>query len=65
MRIRSKLAMVEKRMHVTNLGRHCPLCCTRPAEIVYVEAGQAVPPSQALPCPLCGKGPQRYVIQLV
>jgi hypothetical protein len=64
MRIRTKLATVEKRMRVRDLGRDCPLCRTRPVEVIYCEE-QEVLPSQAPPCPLCGKGPKQIVIQFV
>ena len=65
MRVRSKLASLEKRMHVHDLGRNCPACRTRGAEVVYlIDEGQKVPPSQAPPCPLCGKGPMRIVIDM-
>ena len=66
MSVKTKLAGLEKRMQVDDLQQHCPVCRARPAEVVYLlDEGQEVPPSQAPPCPLCGKGPRRIVIKLV
>ena len=65
MRLKAKLVGLEKRMHVTDLGRNCPLCRTRAAEIItLVDEGQEEPPCTAPPCPLCGKGPMRIVIDM-
>ena len=62
MRIRTKLASLEKRMHMGDLKRSCPLCVRRPGEVFVQEyPGQEVPPSKAPPCPLCGKLPMQIV----
>lgn len=58
MRIRTTLAIVEKRMQVCDLKRHCPLCRTCPAEMWTLYLGESYPISKQPPCPLCGKGPQ-------
>jgi len=63
MSIKAKLVGLEKRMHVTDLGRNCPLCRTRPAEVWLThDKNQPLPPSQEPPCPLCGKGPERIIV---
>ena len=63
MSVKSKLAGLEKRMHLGDLNKHCPLCVTRPAEVwMSHQEDPVLPPSTAAPCPLCGKGPMRIIV---